>query len=674
MQRDLFGNVVGRSSDVTDITGAQHRTLEKMIEAWRTEKDGTSPLNYPPHFALHVSSALGKITSATQSETGPVNGSNTPVLSANRNSAIYRLFNYHTKVPPEIATAFIQTYSLPGQSVFDPFCGSGMLGLGAHFQLPANEHRYAFLSDLSPAAAHLAWAYNSRPNGPLFEAAYKSILVSLKRRVGHLYGMNKPGDDVRHPWSYQVWSDVVRCGECNHEQLYISVERNADLCTSDSCNTPFSWLAWSRVVDEVDDPVLGKKRMKVREELVHTFLHRNGAYNDTLNHVTESALSKEAMAMLKNVNVPMFELPEGENLRQPKSSHFLTHLHQFYTTRNLVVLAVLLEEVEKADLHVRHVLRQVFLSLHTRGSIRNRYLQEYGHRHVGVQSGTLYVPPVREEINLIDAFERRAKAVLSSLSCETTETPPVVVRVESATRLLHLPDESMDYGLSDPPFGANINYSDLNFIGESWIGAFTDIAQEAIMNKTQGKELEDYSQLMNDSFEQMYRVLKPGRYQTIIFQNSDNEIWNAIHKGLIEAGFTTHDVVVVDKGKGTIKALSSDHGTGQDIAITMRKPMPGEQEDMKSNAVKHDDVWAFLDETMEEVSLDLPVRDVNGLLNPRHIHALYPMMLRFYLSKDLPVPYTVAEFLVELQSRYIISENLVIDHVSNATDRSNASG
>ena len=179
---------------------------------------------------------------------------------------------------------------------------------------------------------------------------------------------------------------------------------------------------------------------------------------------------------------------------------------------------------------------------------------------------------------------------------------------------------------------------------------------------------------MNDSFEQMYRVLKPGRYQTIIFQNSDNEIWNAIHKGLIEAGFTTHDVVVVDKGKGTIKALSSVHGTGQDIAITMRKPMPGEQEDMKSNAVKHDDVWVFLDETMEGVSLDLPVRDVNGLLNPRHVHALYPMMLRFFLSKDLPVPYTVAEFLVELQSRYIITENLVLGHVSDATDCSNASG
>ena len=58
---------------------------------------------------------------------------------------------------------------------------------------------------------------------------------------------------------------------------------------------------------------------------------------------------------------------------------------------------------------------------------------------------------------------------------------------------------------------------------------------------------------------------------------------------------------------------------------------------MKSNAVKHDDVWAFLDETMEDVSVDLPVRDVNGLLNPQRIHAL-PNDASVLPLKRPPVP------------------------------------
>tara|TARA_B100001564_G_scaffold127761_1_gene106641 strand:+ start:226 stop:2217 length:1992 start_codon:yes stop_codon:yes gene_type:complete len=660
MQRDLLGNIVGQSTSYIDIIGDEYSTLEQLQAAWAETEAATLHLDYPPNFTLNTTQPLTKITQALQSDEEVSPGQNSPVIAANRNSAIYRLFNYHTKVPPEIATAFIQTYSLPGHLIFDPFCGSGMLGLGAHFNLPIEERRYAFLSDLSPAAAHLAWAYNSKPNKVLLQTAYKKIVTTLKERIGHLYGMNKPGENTRHPWSYQVWSDIVLCPECKIEQPYIEVERNNDHCEAGNCNTPFSWSTWQRVTIECEDPVLKQQRMAVKEKLVHTYLHRNGAYNEVVNEETEETALAETLALLPTLNVPLHELPEGENLRQPMTSHHLTHIHQFYTLRNLVVLAVILEEVEKADLHVRHVLRQVFLSLHTRGSIRNRHLQEYGHRHVGVQSGTLYVPPVREEINLIEAFERRAKAAVNSLSDDSNDISPVVVRVESATRLLHIPDESMDYGLSDPPFGANINYSDLNLIGESWIGTFTDIENEAIMNKTQGKDLEDYGNLMLDSFKQMFRVLKPGRFQTIIFQNSDNNIWNEIHKGLIEAGFETHDVVIVDKGKGTIKALSSDHGTGQDIAITMRKTLPDETVS-KEDVGEDDDLWEHIDETIAAVPLGQPVRDENGRLNPRHIHALFPMMLRFYLSRDLEVPYTVAEFLVELQNRYNIEDGLVTE-------------
>ena len=663
MQVDLFGNPIGSSHPVVDILGQEHKSVAKMIEFWNKEYESISPLESPPHFLLRANPVATDYATSQMDEVARIINPGEAIISADRNSSIYRLFNYHTKVPPEIARAFIETYSSPGQVILDPFCGSGMLGLGAHHGLKPAEHRKAILSDLSPAAAHLAWAYNSRPRKDMLNDERKRISRTLVERVGVLYGSSPDGSrSLRHRWGYQVWSDVVKCPSCSDELAYFEVEKNGETCPN--CSEQFSWMetkdglkGWERVRETIADPLLRSNIEAVRQQLCHTWYSKK-MYSDRVDLELEEECQQLARQLILEMKIPIVELPDGENLRQPKNSHGLTHVHHFYTPRSLAVLAVIHEEVEKSRIEVRHVMRQAALSMHTRGSIRNRYIQEYEHRHVGVQSGTLYVPPVREEINLIDAFDRRLTAVANNLGEDDTITPPVVVGVQSATSLEQIPDDSIDYGLTDPPFGSNINYSDLNFLGEAWLDSFTDTSQEAIINKSQDKDLGDYGDLMRDSFREMYRVLKPGAFFTVIFQNSDNEIWNEIQRGLIEVGFETHDVVIVDKGKGTLKALSSDHGTGQDIAITMRKAVPDDTVS-REELGEDDDLWGHIDETIAAAPLGQPVRDENGRLNPRHIHALFPMMLRFYLSRDLEVPYTVAEFLVELEKRYTIEDGLV---------------
>ena len=664
MQLDLFGNPIGTSTPIVDILGQKHDSVAAMIEFWNDECDSVMALESPPHFFLRANPVTPTLAISQRDEVIRIVNPNETIISADRNSSIYRLFNYHTKVPPEIARAFIETYSTPGQLVLDPFCGSGMLGLGAHHGLEVGEHRKVILSDLSPAAAHLAWAYNSRPRKDILASEQERIKRALTDRVGVLYGASPTGAKVsRKPWGYQVWSDVVKCPSCSNEVAYIDVEANEDTCTN--CSEQFSWMTtndgrkeWERVKETIEDLLLGSNVETVRQQLCHTWYRKMGGYQDRVDLELEEECQQFARQLVLETLVPIVELPDGENLNQPKNSHGLTHVHHFYTLRNLAVLAIIHEEVEKSRIEIRHVLRQAALSIHTRGSIRNRYLQEYGHRHVGIQSGTLYVPPVREEINLIEAFDRRISAVISNLGEKESVTSPVVVGVQSATNLQQIPDNCIDYGLTDPPFGSNINYSDLNFLGEAWLDSFTDISQEAIINKSQDKDLDDYGNLMRDSFREMHRVLRLGAFLTVIFQNSDNEIWNEIQRGLIEVGFETHDVVIIDKGKGTLKALSSDHGTGQDIAITMRKTLPDETVS-KKDVGEDDDLWEHIDETIAAVPLGQPVRDENGRLNPRHIHALFPMMLRFYLSRDLEVPYTVARFLEELQNRYTIEDGLV---------------
>mgnify|MGYP001950492568 FL=1 len=48
---------------------------------------------------------------------------------------------------------------------------------------------------------------------------------------------------------------------------------------------------------------------------------------------------------------------------------------------------------------------------------------------------------------------------------------------------------TVDYIFTDPPFGGNLMYSELNFLWEAWLKVFTNTKPEAITNKVQGKGL-----------------------------------------------------------------------------------------------------------------------------------------------------------------------------------------
>ena len=106
---------------------------------------------------------------------------------------------------------------------------------------------------------------------------------------------------------------------------------------------------------------------------------------------------------------------------------------------------------------------------------------------------------------------------------------------------------TIDYIFTDPPFGANIMYSELNFIWESWLKVFTDNKPEAIENKTQKKSTLDYQSLMLQCFKEYYRILKPGKWMTFEFSNTSAAVWNGIRTALQTAGFVICDITDINK-------------------------------------------------------------------------------------------------------------------------------
>ena len=131
-------------------------------------------------------------------------------------------------------------------------------------------------------------------------------------------------------------------------------------------------------------------------------------------------------------------------------------------------------------------------------------------------------------------------------SCSYLGYRDSITTTQSSTNLKNISDKSVDYIFIDPPFGANLMYSELNCLYESWLNVFTNNQHEAIQNQEQQKGLSEYHRLMSLCFRELYRVLKPGRWMTIEFHNSNNAVWQALQISIWEAGL----VIVTGKQIG----------------------------------------------------------------------------------------------------------------------------
>ena len=130
-------------------------------------------------------------------------------ITGGKGSVFYRAHSYHTKVPVEGLIQLLEHYTDPGEVVLDPFCGSGQTGVAAVLT-----GRHAVLSDLSPAAVHIARGYTQRVDPVRFEEVASQVLSGLKPLEIDLYGV------VEGRIEYTVWSDVYRCMTCEREILF----------------------------------------------------------------------------------------------------------------------------------------------------------------------------------------------------------------------------------------------------------------------------------------------------------------------------------------------------------------------------------------------------------------------------------------------------------------------
>jgi DNA modification methylase len=614
-------------------------------------------------------------------------------VSEGKNHPIYNAHSYHTKVPHRAIMRYILHYTQPGDVVFDGFCGTGMTGVAAQLcgdrtEVHAlgyrvqndgailNEEGKAFsklgsrrgiVNDLSPAATFISRAYNLPPQIELFEKVAKVILAGAESEFSWMFQtLHKPTPQTlvgakallatskRPDFSnvgsagrinYVVWSDILTCSECAGDVVFwdAAVDRNVgkvrDEFACPSCGAMLTKRTAESKFVKCFDKRLGEtvKRPAQRPAYI-SYTFASNRYEKSADEV-DVALAELISESESELWFPSAVLPDGDKMGEPRNAG-LTHVHHFYTERNLQVIARFRSYGASAWAPFSALTPRATKMHRIAASRIGGEKQGVGGATVGIINGTLYVPSLSVEMNVLDQAVERIRLFGKAI----IQGKPVMVTTGSTTNVPGLPDNSLDYIFIDPPFGANLMYSELNYLWEAWLKVFTNNKKEAIENKTQGKSTEGYRTLMTECFREMYRKLKPGRWATIEFSNTQASVWNGIQSALQEAGFVVANVSALDKQQGSFNAVTNTTSVKQDLVISAYKPNGGLEERFAKRGETEEGAWDFTRTHLKNLPV---VKAKGGQMEPiaeRDPRILYDRMVAFYVGHSTPVPLSSAEF------------------------------
>lgn len=463
----------------------------------------------------------------------------------------YTAHTYPTKVPPETIVPFIEASTEPGGIVADPFCGSGMTGVAA---LLAG--RSAVLSDLSPGAVHLAHNHTHRvEHERLIDAVARIDKQWMRAAELDLYRTEVlvGGEVVDGLARHTIWSEVYPCPGCGSSVVLWEVtEPERPLLREIGCEACGIFFDRTSVLPIGSVPSHVVVKPTSGGKLVGGPMTRIAS-----DHLDEVSRRRLRYWSPKDPIEPHREM----YIRSALGRRNIGSVADFFARRPALALSRLLHAINREpDPAVREALRFAFTNTAWHGSKMRRYNAKGGQRPL---TGTLFIPQLISEPNIFQVF-RHQVAQLGRLY-DVLPEGEVQVRRGSATDLSWLPDASIDYVFTDPPFGNNIHYADCNIVWESWLGEVTDNDAEIVTNKSRriedgGKTVDDYQRLLAEAFAEARRVVAPNGRVSVVFHNSDDAVWGALLDAVEDAGLHQAEVSILDKGQRSQKGYKIRRG------------------------------------------------------------------------------------------------------------------
>jgi 16S rRNA G966 N2-methylase RsmD len=513
-------------------------------------------------------------------------------MPSRRSGPVYNAFSYPTKIEPEAIALFVAAHTAPGDTVLDVFAGSGTTGIAARLcenptsamrrraeelGLPVEwGPRHAVLYELGVIGSLLSRTMCDPPNPEAFQAAAARVVRDAAEQYSWMYDAGA-ADGRAGALRHAIWSDVLACAHCGQQVTYweLAVRRDPleliKVAECPACQTAMNTSEAHRVTEVVRDSLTGEDSIQRRRVLAHVY----GRSGRATWHRPPSSCDLELIGRVREQaipgGVPSSEIRWGD-LHRSGYHQGIDRFHHFYTRRNLIALGGLWAAIDREPEELRDALRLLVLSYNaTHSTLMTRVVVKNGMTDfvlTGAQSGVLYVSSLPVEKNVIEGVRRKIETFRSAFMTSYGGTGTVRVVNASSTQL-DLPDGSIDYVFTDPPFGGFIPYAEINQINEAWLGATTDDTEEAIVSPAQGKGVTEYAALMKRVFAEVARVMKDDAAATIVFHSSKPDVWAALGGAFTSAGLVVERTNVLDKTQVSFKQVVSEGSTRGDAIFLL---------------------------------------------------------------------------------------------------------
>ena len=439
------------------------------------------------------------------------------------------MHKWWARKPHNVVGDYVEAYSEKEDVVLDPFCGSGVTAAEA-----LRRGRKAVAIDLNPVATFITKMTIIPAGIDKITATFEQIEKDVSGGIQELY--------------------ETKCRKCGSSAETVATIWNAT--TRQPTEIRYHCPHCKKNIGKKPDESEIKKILNFeKRKPSHWYPKDRLAYNGT-------------------------EFKEGTHLAD------LGDIPSLFTGRNLEALSILYDSIGKIkDQQIKDLMKFRFTSMvHLASKMTpvrpTRPMSSFWPVH------RYWVPAKYMESNVWLLFESAIKgrqgliagkndsnnAITEYVEAKTFEDlkgkANIYIKTQTAIRLEGIPDGSIDYVFTDPPYGGSIQYFELSTLWASWLRGpendhsfQLDFDGEITINDKQNKDFEYYHKMLRASFDEVYRVLKPGRWLTVTFHNTDIKIYNSIIKAVVLAGFDLEKVIYQSPARMSAKGLLQPYGS-----------------------------------------------------------------------------------------------------------------
>ncbi|MCQ2740546.1 MAG: site-specific DNA-methyltransferase, partial [Alphaproteobacteria bacterium] len=138
-----------------------------------------------------------------------------------------------------------------------------------------------------------------------------------------------------------------------------------------------------------------------------------------------------------------------------------------------------------------------------------------------------------------------------------------IIDIKDVSKIL--PNNSISFIITDPPYGGLVQYMDLSCIWLNWLkhydAIYTPSMEKEITIKKGVKEIEDYRKEFTNGIKALYNVLSEKGKIVFTFHNKDIMVWNAFLRSISQAGFKVEKVIHQQNKRSGESNVANPYGT-----------------------------------------------------------------------------------------------------------------